>query len=304
MTVLVDSITHKRLILVKQLYQHAVVQSASQHSIISRILPVIAFDLAVETVLMAIVSSLEPSKAPANSFQGLVQQGDHLLATAGCSLVPDQARIRYVHSIRNDAQHKAKYPNESDVSDCRTYTRDFLRSVLTDVWGLDFDKISLTDLVQDNTVKQSLTDAETALSEDDYQQAVKQAAVGLTWALNRVETAIVGRLPSFARGIVLVDSFRDPASEFDAQDAYRALERMQETLLYVALGMNYTDYMKYRQIAGRVVFTMDGKPHLRDLRENIIASDAEFVVSYCIDTVIQIEACVGSVDAPFGSDRW
>ncbi len=304
MTVLVDSITHKRLILVKQLYQHAVVQSASQHSTISRILSVIGFDLAVETVLKAMVSSLEPSKAPANSFQGLVQQGDRLLATAGYSPVPDKANIQYVHSIRNDAQHKAKYPNESDVSDCRTYTRDFLRSVLTDVWGLDFDKISLTDLVQDNTVTQFLSDAETALSKDDYQQAVQQAAAGLTWALNRVETAIVGRLPSFTRGIMLIDSFGELASEMDAGDAYRALERMRETLLYVALGMNHSDYMKYRQIAGQVMFKADGKPDFMHLQENIIVSDAEFIVSYCIDTVIQIEACVGSVDAPFGSDRW
>lgn len=304
MAVPVDSITHKRLILAKQLFQHAVVQSASQHSTISRILAVIGFDLAVETVLKAIVSALDPSRSAASSFQGLVQQCDRLLPAAGCNPVPDRANIQHVHSIRNDAQHKAKYPNESDVSDCRTYTRDFLRKVLVDLWALDFDSMSLTDIVQNQAVKQFLTDAETALSAANYQQATEHAAAGLTKALNRVETAIVGRLPAFTSGIMLLGTFGDVSSGSDATDAYRALERMQQTLLLVALGLDYGGYMHYRQISGNVTFTLDGTPHFSGMQENITASSAEYVVAYCIDTVVQVEACVGDIEAPFGSDRW
>ena len=114
----------------------------------------------------------------------------------------------------------------------------------------------------------------------------------------------IPRIIEKIRGIVLMDSFGEMASEWDARDTYRALERMQETLLYVALGMNYADYMKYKQIAGHVMFAVSGEPHFSGMQENIAASDAEFVVSYCIDTVVQIQACVGSLDAPFGSDRW
>ena len=304
MAVPVDSITHKRLILAKQLFQHAVVQSASQHNTISRILAVIGFDLAVETVLNAMVSALDPSRSAASTFQGLVQQCDCLLPAAGCNPVPDKANIQHVHSIRNDAQHKAKYPNESAVSDCRTYTRDFLRKVVVDLWALDFDCMSLTDIVQNQAVKQFLTDAETALSAANYHQAAEHAAAGLTKALNRVETAIVGRLPSFASGIMLVDSFGGVSDTSDARDAYRALQRVRETLLYVALGLDYGNYMRYRQIAGAVVFAIDGTPHFSGMKDNITARSAEYVVAYCIDTVVQIEACVGDIEAPFGSDRW
>lgn len=304
MPVSVDAITRKRLILVKQLYQQAVVQSASQHSIIGRILAVIGFDLAVETVLRSIVSSLDPSRTPADGFQGLIQQCDSLLATAGYNPIPDKANIQYIHSIRNDAQHKAKYPNETDVSDCRTYCRDFLQKVIVNVWGLDFDRISLTDAVQNEKVRQFLTEAEKALAEKDYQQAIHQAAAGLTWALNRVKTAVVGRLPSFVRGIAVVKAFGELGSNSDARDTYRALERMQETLLCVALGMNYTDYMKYKGIAGHVFFDIDGNYHCTGGKEHPDANDAEFVVAYCTDAVIQIESRVGSLEAPFGSDRW
>lgn len=304
MPVLIDPIARKKLILVKQLYQQALVQSASQHSTIGRILSVIGFDLAIETMLRAVVGSLDVSKTPADGFQGLAQQCDALLTVAGCNLIPDKANILYIHSIRNDAQHKAKYPNESDVSDCRTYCRDFLQKVIADVWGLDFERISLTDAIQDDKVKQLLTEAETALSQKDYQQAIHQAAAGLTWALNCAKTAVVGRLPSFAGAISLLDAFGEPMSESHARDAYRALQRMQETLLYIALGMNYTDYMKYKQIAGHVYFTLDGSHHRQGGEENPDANDAEFTVAYCTDTVVQIESHVGSLQAPFGSNHW
>ncbi len=223
------------------------------------------------------------------------------MTAAGHNQVPDKANIQHVHSIRNDTQHKAKYPNESDVSDCRTYTRDFLQKIIAEVWGLSFERISLTDIVQHEGVKEFLVDAETALSKGDYQQAVQHAAAGLTWALRSVKTAVVGRTPGSAKAFLMEDSFGRPKSD---RDVYRAFERMQETLLYMALGMNYADYMRYGQIAGYVEFAMSGTPIYQGMKQDINASDAEFVVAYCTDTVVQIESRVGSLDAPFGSDRW
>lgn len=62
--------------------------------------------------------------------------------------------------------------------------------------------------------------------------------------------------------------------------------------------------MQYKQIAGHVAFAGDGTAYYHDMKENIDAKDAEFVVSYCINTVIQIESRVGNIDAPFGKDHW
>ncbi len=50
---------------------------------------------------------------------------------------------------------------------------------------------------------------------------------------------------------------------------------------------NYSDY--YREIAGYIYFTMDGKHHHDGIKQPLNANDSEFVVSYYIDTVAQIE---------------
>lgn len=79
------------------------------------------------------VSSLNTSVVPKTDFQAIVQQADSELASAGLAPIPDKGKIQHVRTIRNDAQHKAKYPNETDVSDCRTYTRDFLQQIVLNV---------------------------------------------------------------------------------------------------------------------------------------------------------------------------
>lgn len=154
-----------------------------------------------------------------------------------------------------------------------------------------------------NTTKLGI-DAENYLLQGDFQQAVQSASAGLTWTLNHVESAIVGRLPSFAGGVLLIDNFGNPMSDSHSRDGYRALERMQDTLLYMALGMNYTEYMQYKKFAGYVIFTGDGKPRFQGKIETAGQSDAEFVVAYSINTVVQIEGIVGNIDTPFGFEHW
>ncbi len=128
MSINCDQITYKKLVIVKQLYQNAVILSHSEFNIINKILSVVGFDLSIETALKAAFGSLESSKNPSETFQGLIQQVDRLCLDNKIDQIPDKANIQHIHSIRNDAQHKAKYPNEFEVSDCRTYTRDFLIS--------------------------------------------------------------------------------------------------------------------------------------------------------------------------------
>src|SRR3989304_3179871 len=182
MPVAVDEITRKKLILVKQMYQQGVFQATRQGSRVGKVMSVVAFDLAIETVLKAAIGALDTSKLPSETFEGLIQQVDALLSTAGLPPVPDKANIRHIHSLRNDAQHKGKYPGDLEVSDCRTYARDFLEKIVADVWALSFDALSLTDAVRHATVRLHLVEAEAKLSQGDHEAAVKAGNVGLTSA--------------------------------------------------------------------------------------------------------------------------
>lgn len=294
MSIHVDPITHKKLLLVKQLYQHAVIQSESQKSYVGRIMSLIGFDLAVETILKVVVVTLEPAKTPADSFQSLIQQADNALTNSRLQPILDRPNIQHIHSLRNDAQHKAKYPNETDLSDCRTYTRDFLRKIIFVVWGVSFETMRLTDLIQNSQVKQLLVDAETALDSGDYLEAEKKAEAGLNNALGLVEGGMLGVVPYKVNAFMVSDG-ENVAPD---SDTFRIFRIMRDVLLRSALGLNTPEYIKYRQLLrtyrGKItnLFSLDLKE-----KPPLSAKDAEFVVTFATNAVLQIESLVGNLES-------
>ena len=328
----IDQVIQRKLLLVKQLYQHAEIQSFTNRGAVNRIMAVIGFDLAIETALKVVVSALETKDQPDKVFDGLVQQANDKLMKAGFPSVPDEGTIRRVHDTRNHAQHKATYPNETEVSDCRTYTRDFLRKLVLQVWGVVFDNINLTDLIQQPQVKQFLVDAQTALNQDDYNRTIVNANAGLSYAIVQ------------ARKKLFRDSFfrlRNPLGDWSTryndiifsgditgstwnalvrldhetqkklqgikenikalrEDVKREFDAMEEVQLYTVLGMNYADFLQFRDIAGRAFFyeteNNELKVNVQNVKENLTAHDANFVFTYSLETVMQIETQVGDIN--------
>lgn len=228
MPVTLDVITRKKLILVRQIYQRAVLQAEAQHSYVDRILSLIGFDLSNETLLKAVVGAVDPRQTPSTDFQGIVRQADSLLAANGLPALSHKVQIQHVRTLRNDAQHKARYPNDTDLNDCRTYTRDFLKQTILDVWSERFESLSLVDVIQDVRVKTFLDDAETELAKGDYRQAVVKAIAAFDWTMGKVTDSIVGKIPYYTKAISVEDSF---GRERNSTEMFEAFENMRGVLM-------------------------------------------------------------------------
>jgi hypothetical protein len=261
-----------------------------------------SFDLATETLLRAAVASLDPSRTPADGFSGLIQQLETLLVSASLGSLPDRGNVVHVHSTRNDVQHRARHPSKTEVSDARTYTRDFLSKATQLIWGLNIDAVSLVDLVSHEKLRDLLQDAERHFQAREFVQAAEQACTAVTLAYQRVANSIVGRVPGFTGGFAIHDAWGKPASQHDSREMLRAFERMRDAVLISTLGLSYPDQARFRKLSGSVFFTMDGKAHHHGAKQAISEAEAEFVLSYAIASVQQIETTVGDIDSPFGSE--
>ena len=297
MVITPDQVTRKKLILIKQMYQRATILSSREHNMVDRIMALVGFDLTVETVLKAAVNSLDAVKTPADSFQGLIDQADKLLDSASMKLVPEKAHIRHVHSLRNDAQHKAKYPNKSDLDDCRIYIRDFLKAFVQDVYGIDFETVSQTELIKHEQIKKHLTDAQDYFKNSDYQKASELANVGLQTTLNYAGRPYVGRSFDYMLEKIMV-SDKSKGQKGDP-DVTKALQKIQNTVRHLALGLDYSDKVKFNKIAGFVLFSLGGGHNVYNMKKDIGEDEAEFVLSFAIDAIIQIENRVGDLEKPF-----
>ena len=295
------AIARKRLVLVRQLYQRAAVEAERSTSMVSRMMAVIGFDLATETALKAVVAELESHRPPTDDFNGAIQQCEAALEKAELGLLADRANLFHVHGIRNDAQHKARYPSPVEVSDARTYTRDALDKLTLQVWSIGFESVRLGSLIANEEVQQLALEAEQALEDDEARKAVDDGAGAFELTLLRVRNSLVGRQP-FMAPTILVDDRRGPKGD---RDLGRAFKQMQDLVLLGVFGIPYSTYMHYRSIAGHAFFGLgDSRPGMSGGIETPSRDEAEFVVGFAIDTIIRIEEEAGDLDKPYGRDWW
>jgi hypothetical protein len=282
-----DDITRRRLVLAKRIFQFAVSQQRPPSSTTSRVMGILGLDLSVESVAKAVALSLDPRRTPSDSFSGLLDQVDQLLEQAGLDELPNKAHVLHVHSLRNDVQHKAKILSEEDLSDSRTYVRDFLEDVVRSVWGLSFDQISMVDIVRDDELKARFHAAEAALQNEDWLHAAEEAVIGLYSAIERVRRALVGGSSNWTKAFLVEESFDRMKPD---RDAWKAFQRMQDTVLYLALGMDYANLLRVTDLVGRPMFTIGGDASFsRQDEASVDREQAEFAVAYAVQAVVEIE---------------
>lgn len=304
-----NPITHKKLVLVRQLFESASVQASSRYSPVSRIIALIGFDLAVETLLKSVVSSLDTREQPEKAFQGILQQANDKLQEAGFLPLADEANIRHVHGLRNDAQHKAKYPTDDDVKECQLYVGSFLQKVCLQLWNIEFRNISIVGLIQNEKSKEYLVSAEKALSDNDFEDAIRQAYAALSWVTSNVRKQLFskdnGLSESFDFSEVSDQIDDDLANAIDTgfepirDEISYEFSNIQDTMLLFAIGVNYAQYVRLQMILPDAI-GFDGSGNLfmqRSLfKKKITKSDAQFALNFCVDAIIQVEGQIGDVE--------
>ena len=128
---------------------------------------------------------------------------------------------------------------------------------------------------------------------------IDQAAEALGIALPQVKTALVGHKSH-------IKAFVDKGFErIETSDVINnTIGKIQETLLFVALGISLQDYVRFRTIAGTLDYSFSHKVTFYGGKNHIQKDDAEFVLIFSIETIVEIESRAGDLDKPFGSKYW
>lgn len=233
MSILIDDLAHKKIVLVKQILQRAIINSKSNNPV-DKILSAIQFDLSVETMLKTISLSIDPSKQPVESFSPLLDKINGLLSSKKIPELPDRANILLVHKIRNNAQHDAITPSENDLIDCSTFTRNFLQKVTYNTWDKEFNTISLVGLIQHDEIKKYLLESERSLESGDFKNAVEKSSAGFETAIKKVQKAIVGRPPRFNSKLAASGASGEIKPSREYSDS---IESMRKVLAFLALNL-------------------------------------------------------------------
>lgn len=305
----------KKLVLIKQIYKQAYEHSKKKNSYISRIQAVIGFDWANEAIIKAGIQALDPSVAIKEGVNAFLQQCENLLSRNQLGNLTHRNEFRHVHRIRNHAQHDARYPTFDEVQDCRTYTRDFLKSIAEQIWAINWDEISLSQAIIHPEIRTYLQRAEGDFLEGNYLRSVTNASIGLSWALSSANYLLIERYPfppQFQRpfSTTSLDNYElsnlesDLSRFFDEHTQWLKWEKqkLNELITVLAFGLDLEMYKRFTVISPNINFATAGNPWIDRQRDRYSEEEADFVVQFATDSLIKIESIVGDLRAPFGKE--
>lgn len=304
MTILLDEITHRRLVVVVQALIGGERDSRSPREYL-RTRAVMQLDFAIEGALKAALLALDSAKTPPEQFAGLIDSLNALLEKEGLDEVPQAANLFTLHRVRNDAQHRARYPTEREVNESRVHARDFLSGLVSQVWGVTLDQLSLARLIVDDEARQHLQDAERYLDESNYEKSAQSSALAVDRALTDTRRRLVG--PSLSpygeTRFVMVDRTgrsQGLAIDREAMHATDALKAMQGTLLHLVLNLDRSEYAKFVSVTGLVIRFIDGRVEFGRAPNDppYDRVGAEFALNFATETVLAIEELGSSAPDP------
>jgi hypothetical protein len=92
---------------------------------------------------------------------------------------PYKNRVALLNDMRGGFKHKAICPNPADLRDVAAVIQPFFAEVCRDFLGVDFDKVSLADLVDDDRARERLHKADDLIESQNYGEALSEIAIAL-----------------------------------------------------------------------------------------------------------------------------
>jgi len=92
-----------------------------------------------------------------------------------------------LNRTRVSLKHKGLYPNPIDIEYFRVNTQNFFEENCQTIFGIEFDKISLLDLIQDEEVRKELENAQNEFRNGQYKESLEIIAIAFHILLENYE---------------------------------------------------------------------------------------------------------------------
>jgi hypothetical protein len=225
----------QQLILVKQLYEDSLALSGRSDAL-SLTKAIVLLDLAVELLLNNIVLNLDPDFT-VNETRGsediarktLWGNAARAARVANKGSLPETREIANLHALRNLVQHSGTQPSQSETERYFAAVQVMFSTVFENVYGLNFSRLQIWDLVASNDLREWLRDSEVALSKGNPEICI----AGCNYAHDLIIGAIrhFTKLRRFRRSSIFSSTSLPPAYRPGmSSQAIREIEGMAKRL--------------------------------------------------------------------------
>lgn len=295
-----------RLAFIRYLYGVAVEQSRrpSPRSAVS----VLTFHDTVELFLHLAAQHLDVVKRD-RTFLGYWDAISPALTSRGSNSLPHRASMAALNEMRVRLKHHG-VPS-LDAESFRINTTNFLRDATPLVFGVQFEEVSLADLIRNEQARADVRAAEVHYGKGENEEAVARLAVALhrvfddfaggrgwgrpqrMWGIRRVRQRDIEWMASrthWKSGGFTSESVLERAIEY----FLRVTDELRVQVEVLGAGINYHQYQRFIDVAPEVMRTMDGEYHVTwtpqfgtPLKPTVV--DVEFCHTFVIEAALALQ---------------
>lgn len=258
-------------------------------------LAVLSFQDATEMLLGAIGEHIHAQIKDSMAFNALL---DSIDATGNAKLTHRTALIQ-LNKSRVHFKHHGLEPVLADVLKFRADLDAFFPISVRAFLGMDYERISLTDLIQHTRTRNWLRDAERSLENGKLADCVFESAVSLAITLRRKTRN------KYRQSIQPHAEFTPSGNDYGpltalletAKAVDRELRRIDRDLYLLSSGVRLSDLERFRDMTPHIFFTTDESPHGNFSHGTDFDDEqARFCVEFVQDTVLKTQGQYASLD--------
>lgn len=269
----------KRLAIIKHLYKIGIEQSKQVETVAA--FSILSFHDSVEMFLKLLAENKNIKSEKLNFL-------DYWTNIPSLTLVEF---MRNLNIRRVNIKHKGILPSKTDIEISRVNTTDFFNQNVKIHFDIEFESISLIDLVSYVNVKKYLKISQDFLDSNEIKKSIENVALAFDELLNSYEENKIGSYRYspffFGKNLSFNSSFfmgiRDEKMSDFVDKVKDSLEAMQQAIKVMSLGIDYKKYVKFKLLTPIITRTTSGKHFAEIYGEKKWSKEN---CQYCIDFVI------------------
>jgi hypothetical protein len=211
--------------------------------------------------------------------------------------LPSRLAIQALNKARIGLKHHAIVPSRLEIEGHRATTRTFLQSVSASIFGLDFEALSMSDMIALPAAKELMEAASGLMRADSYGSAILKMQEAYEAMIDHYESQAskrTGDTSAFFFGdYVQVQSSSPYSSDYHDSQLFESVRKLADVVLdmqyglrTIALGLDVRRHMQFEAIARNANRKLWSNP---DARPPATAADARFCWDFVIDAALQLQ---------------
>ena len=256
---------------------------------------ILSFHDSVELFLQLSIEKLDVSK----TNQNFMDYWDAIDAKLKTGTLSQKESMRRLNKARVNLKHYGIIPSKLDIESFRVITSAFFNENCQLIFQVDFDTVSLIDIVKFERSRELLKKAQDEFANNAINEALQNITLSFEYLLTDYESSKSDKFHRspffFGKSMTFLSSFHLGLGSGDRKirdfvDAVKeSIEAMQKAVKILSFGIDYKKYVKFQSIIPSVQFTLNGGAHFYFHGETLDKETIEFCVTFIIESALKLQ---------------